>query len=198
MTSKKARTGVIDRWFLDQSGFCPTLPTGSGWGRLGRRLVVPHEAPQGRRVNVVGALAPYGPDGPRLVYESRRKTEGRSDAAAHLAFVGRVAGERAGQRSRPCVVVLDNYSVHHSQAVKAALPELATANIHCCFLPAYSPELNPIEPVWRHGKDQDIPERSHPTDTALQTAVDAALATRAERLRESTTNFPRPAKWSIR
>ena len=184
---------MIDLFFLDQSGFCPTLPTGSGWGRLGRRLIVPYEAPQGRRVNVAGALAPYDPTGPRLVYETRRKAEGRYDAAAHLAFVRRVAGASTGRRPRPCVVVLDNYSVHHSRAVTEARPELETADIHFCFLPAYSPELNPIEPVWRHVKHHDIPERSHPTDTALQLAVESALATRAQRLRESTTNFPRPA-----
>lgn len=182
---------MIDLVFLDQSGFCPTLPTGYGWGRLGRRLVVRHEAPQGRRVNVVGALSPYDPAGPRLIYETRRKAEGRYDAAAHLAFVRRVADEATGVR--PCVVVLDNYSVHHSQAVTAALPDLAAADIHFCFLPPYSPELNPIEPVWRQLKYQDIPERSHPTDTALQTAVEAALASRAKLLRESPINFPRPA-----
>lgn len=186
---------MIDLFFLDQSGFAPTLPTGYTWGRRGRRAVVPYEAPQGRRVNAVGALAPYGPAGPRLVYETRRKAEGRYDAAAHLAFVRRVAGVPAGgaPRTRPCVVVLDNYSVHHSQAVNDALPELTAGGVHFCFLPPYSPELNPIEPVWRQAKYQDIPERSHPTDTALQAAVDTALSTRARRLAETTNELPRRA-----
>jgi hypothetical protein len=187
---------VIDLWFLDQSGFAPTLPTGYGWGRLGTRLVVPYEAPQGRRVNAVGALAPYDPAGPRLVYETRRKGEGRYDAAAHLAFVRRVAGTAlptGARRARPCVVVLDNYSVHHSQAVKDAFPDLTAADVHFCYLPPYSPELNPIEPVWRQVKYQDIPERSHPTDTALQAAVEAALAIRARRLAGNTNDLPRPA-----
>ncbi len=98
-----------------------------------------------------------------------------------------------GPRPRPCVVVLDNSSVHHSQAVKDALPDLAAANVPFCYLPPYSPELNPIEPVWRQVKDQDIPERSHATDTALQAAVETALADRARRLAEPTTNLPRPA-----
>lgn len=155
--------------------------------------MVPYEAPQGRRVNAVGALAPYAPEGPQLLFETRRKTEGRYDAAAHLAFVHRVAGMPAARRPHPCVVVLDNYSVHHSQAVTAALPALAAANVTFCYLPPYSPELNPIESVWRQLKYQDIPERSHPTDTALQAAVDAALTARATRLRESTQNLPRPA-----
>ena len=52
---------MIDLFFLNHSGFAPTLPTGSRWGRLGPRLVVPYEAPEGRRINAVGALAPYDP-----------------------------------------------------------------------------------------------------------------------------------------
>jgi len=131
---------MIDLWFLDESGFAPTLPTGYGWGRRGTRLVVPYEAPQGRRVNVVGALAPYGAAGPRLAFETRRKAEGRYDAAAHLAFVRRVADLPAGAatgagRRRPCVVVLDNYSVHHAAAVKDAVPDLEAAGVRFCYLP---------------------------------------------------------------
>lgn len=186
---------MIDLWFLDQSGFCPTLPTGSSWGRLGTRLVVPYEAPQGRRVNVVGALAPYDPAGPRFVFATRRKTEGRYDAAAHLAFVRRLAEPppEGARRMRPCVIVLDNYSVHHSRAVTDEAPVLAASDVHFCYLPPYSPELNPIELVWRQVKYQDLPERSHPTDHALQVAVETALADRANRLRESTQNLPRRA-----
>src|SRR5215204_2078303 len=122
---KKARTGVIDLWFLDQSGFCPTLPTGYGWGRLGRRLVVPYEAPQGRRVNVVGALAPYDPAGPRLVYETRRKAEGRYDAAAHLAFVRRLAGGApSGDRARAwsCWTTMRSTTAKRSRTTSPASP----------------------------------------------------------------------------
>jgi transposase len=184
---------VIDLWFLDESGFAPTLPTGYGWGRLGQRLVVPYEAPQGRRVNAVGAFAPDDPAGPRLMFETRRKADGRYDAAAHLAFVRRLARAAADQRARPCVVVLDNYSVHHSRAVQDGLPDLTAADVHFCYLPPYSPELNPIEPLWRQVKYQDIPERSHATDLALQAAVEAALTDRARRLGKPTNELPRPA-----
>jgi hypothetical protein len=190
--------GMIDLFFLDQSGFAPTLPTGYTWGRRGHRVVVPYEAPQGRRINVVGALAPYDPAGSRLRFATRRKADGRYDAGTHLAFVRQIAGaDRSAatgdRRTRPCVVVLDNYSVHHSHVIKDALPDLAAAGITFCFLTPYSPELNPIESVWRQIKYQAIPVRSHPTDTALQTAVDAALTACATRLHESTHDLPRPA-----
>lgn len=189
---------MIDLLFLDECGFAPTLPTGYTWGRRGRRVVVPYEAPQGRRVNVVGALAPYDPVGPTLRFATRRKADGPYDAAAHLAFVRRIAGlppesADADRRDRPCVVVLDNYAVHHAAAVKAAIPALAESGVTFCYLPPYSPELNLIEPVWRQVKYQDIPERSHPTDIALQIAVEAALADRTRRLAEPTNQLPRRA-----
>ncbi len=184
--------GLIDRWFLDQSGFAPTLPTGFRWGRLGTRLVVPYEAPQGRRVTGVGALAPDAPGGPRLLVETRRKREGRYDAIAHLAFIHQIAtGSRADRR--PCIVVRDNDSVHHRQVVKAALPALTTANMHVWYLPPYRPERNAIAPVWRQITYQDLPVRSHSTDHALQAAVETALRDRATRLRESPHDVPRPA-----
>ncbi len=157
----------------------------------------PYEAPQGRRVNAVGALAPYDPDGPRLIFETRRKAHGRYDAVAHLACVRRVAGvgaapADAGSRARPCVVVLDTDSVHHSQAVKDEIPALEAEGVAFSSLPPDSPELNPIESLWRQVTYQDLPERSHPTDTALQAAVEAALTDRARRLAESTNELPRP------
>src|SRR5438270_3380199 len=84
---EQARQGRIDLFFLDQAGFAPTLPTGYTWARVGVRKRVRYEAPERRRVNVVGAWAPADPAGPRLVVEARRRGQGLYDAAAHLRFV---------------------------------------------------------------------------------------------------------------
>ena len=43
------------------------MPTGYTWARTGTRPLLRYEAPQGRRVNVLGALAPRGPR-PRFVH----------------------------------------------------------------------------------------------------------------------------------
>jgi hypothetical protein len=53
---------VIDLVFLDESGFAPTLPTGYTWARTGVRALVHEEPTKGRRLNVLGALAPLGTD----------------------------------------------------------------------------------------------------------------------------------------
>jgi hypothetical protein len=189
---------LIDLHFFDQSGFAPTLPTGYTWCRVGQRKLVKYEAPERRRLNAAGALAPYARGGPVLVFETRRNDQGKYDAVAHRRFLARLGGlpdplPPDWRRERPCVVVEDNYSVHHSQAVKEQMPALEAAGVRCVFLPPYSPELNEIEPVWRQVKYQDLPDRSHTTAKALQEAVEAALTQRAEGYRKTTTVLPRPA-----
>jgi len=196
---RRARQGAIDRWYLDQAGFAPTLPTGYTWARVGVRKLVRYEAPERRRVNVAGALAPEAPGGPRLVFASRRRDQGTYDAVAHLRFVRQVvAGLPADappeyRRSRPCVIVLDNYAVHRSRVVTAELPALQAQGIEFYFLPSYSPELNAIEPLWRQIKYQDLPERSYVTAVALQTAVDGALTKRARADYDYHADLPRSA-----
>ena len=160
------------------------MPTGYTWCRVGCRKLINYEAPERRRVNVAGALAPYAANGPDLVFESRRRDQGKYDAAAHLRFLARLGGlpdtlPPDWRRERPCVVVVDNYSVHHSQIVKAQLPVLEAAGVRCFFLPPYSPELNEIEPLSWQVKYQDLPDRSYLTAVALQEAVEAALTKRA-------------------
>lgn len=152
---------------------------------------------------MVGAWAPLDPAGPRLLFETRRAgraaTDGPYDAAAHLRFVEQVVAglpERCPEdyrRPRPCVIVLDNYSVHHSQLVKERTPTLKAAGVRFFFLPPYSPELNLIEPLWRQLKHQDLPDRRYPTLDALQAAVQRALELRAARHQEATKDLPASA-----
>ena len=73
----------LDLHVLDESGFAPTLPTTYTWARMKARARVPYEAPQRRRVNVLGAWAPLG-SRPRFAYTSRA---GKLDSAAFLEFV---------------------------------------------------------------------------------------------------------------
>ena len=56
---------------------------------------------------------------------------------------------RSANGSRPVVIVLDNFSSHHSKAVAESAADL---DITPVFLPPYSPHLNPIEFVWKSMK----------------------------------------------
>jgi len=70
------------------------------------------------------------------------------------------------------VVVLDNLSAHKSQL---ALRLIRQAGAHVRFLPAYSPDLNPIEKMWSKVKASLRSAEARTPDTLGQ-AITAALA----------------------
>ena len=191
---KDAAQDKVELCYLDECGFAPTLPGTYTWAREKVRPVVAYEAPQGRRVNVIGAWAPLG-SAPRFVYQSWTT---KVDSAAFLDVVWHDGGGMttplgevlAGfRRKRRCVIVLDNYSVHHSQAVTDSLPQLRAAGLEFFFLPPYSPDLNLIEGGWRHVKHEEMPVRSYATAQALQAAGDEALDRPVVTLTHTTENF---------
>src|ERR671922_123665 len=208
--TEAAARGAHDLYYLDQCGFAPTMPTNYTWAREGVRPLLRYEAPQGRRVNVLGALAPFGPE-PRFVYESRLAGvpgAGKLDGDALLDFSCReivgLPGGRAAldtvpaafRRERPCTIALDTYGVHHSKPIKAALPTLEAIGVAFYYLPPYSPKLNRIEPEWHALKYDRLPDRWFTTGPALKAAVEAALDERAAELaapHDSTIHLPEAA-----
>lgn len=88
----------------------------------------------------------------------------------------------------PRVVVLDNAGIHTSQVVKAAHLGLARLGIYLYYLPAYSPELNLIEAVFKQVKHHDIPIRSHTSKAELRQSVEGGFETRRQRLRHKSDN----------
>src|SRR3989475_9299105 len=52
----------------------------------------------------------------------------------------------------PTVVVMDNASIHTSEAFQEAIPKWEKKGLSIFYLPEYSPELNLIEILWRFMK----------------------------------------------
>jgi transposase len=193
---------------------------------VGERLSIPYEAPQGRRVNAIGAYFSHGPVAGRFLFETyarlpesrakKRRVSLEEQAAAHglaveevgpidseryLRFVWKVAGRPEvypadWRRERELVIWMDNYSVHKSERVREALPELARAGITICYLPSYTPELSKIEPIWQDLKYHRITQRSHTEVKELKRAAEEALSGKAADLlaaRAETANLLRRA-----
>jgi hypothetical protein len=203
---------LIDLYHIDEAGFAMTLPLCYSWSPIGKRLCIPYEAPQGRRVNVIGAYCSHGVEAGRFVWEayarlpkSRAKKQRKTlaeQAAAHdlrveqvqtidgerfVAFVWRVAGRPAiyaagWQRERPLVLVVDNYSVHTCERVQQEMAAFAAAGITLFFLPSYSPELSRIEPIWRDVKHHEMTKRSYEILGDLLRAVEETLTGKANDL----------------
>jgi hypothetical protein len=189
-----------------------TLPVCYSWTLVGMRLCVPYEAPQGRRVNGIGAYCTHGVEEGRFVYElcaslpkskakKQRKTPeeqaakhdvrveqvGTIDGERFVRFVWKVAGRppvypEGWQRERPLVLVVDNYSVHTCERVQQEQEAFAAAGITLFFLPSYSPEMSGIEPIWHDVKYHEMTKRSYTILGDLFRAVEEALANKASDL----------------
>jgi transposase len=69
------------------------------------------------------------------------------------------------------VVILDNASCHKSKATRQLVEE---AGARLLFLPAYSPDVSPIELAWRKVKAR-LREEHACTGEALETAIETAM-----------------------
>jgi transposase len=163
-------------FYLDESGFSPSLPTGYSWCLPKQRKRVKYEHPQGRRVN---AMSTYEPSARGLDAVPFERTLTSDDLLAYLR-------ERLPAADVPRVVVLDNAAIHTSKAVKAARPALAKLGIYLYYLPSYSPELNRIEPMFKQVKHHDMPTRSFTTKADLRKAVEDGFETCRRRLQANS------------
>lgn len=180
-----------------------TLSNAYSWSVVGKRLYVPYEAPQGRRVNAVGAL--FHGSG-QFLFRTRAKAPktkrkavsslaagldpaelGVIDGALLVEFIWRIAGRPDDapmdwRREKPLVVVLDNYSVHKGACVQEEKARWEAADVGLFYLPSYSPELSGIEPLWCDVKQRRMRRLSRGSLCELKRDVDAALQAKAESL----------------
>lgn len=81
-------------------------------------------------------------------------------------------------------MVLDNYSVHKSRRVQEEVAQWIEAGVTLFYLPAYSPQISAIEPVWCDAKAHGMPWRTQTTLGDAYKAVEEALTQKAKRLQQ--------------
>ena len=139
------------------------------WRRRGTTLRVP-AAGEDARFTVYGALD-YASG--RLTWQ----TADQKNSAPFVAFLDRLA---AALPKGQILVVLDNVGYHKSHAARRWWVAHRD-RIRPLWLPAYAPELNRIERVWRHLKDKLSNHRWWADLPALERATGLLLdALRAE------------------
>lgn len=134
-------------------------------------------------MNALATYEPFAPT-PRLDAMPFERTLTRDDLLAYLR-------ERLPAAEVPRVVVLGNAGMHTSKALKAARLGLAKLGVYLYYLPAYSPLLNRIEPVFKWVRHHD-PTRSFTSKAELRVAVEAGFNGYRRRLRPKRDNQPRP------
>jgi transposase len=150
---------------LDECGVLTTLSRLHGRSPRGTRACA--SAPFGHwtRVTVLGALGAEGIVGAMSV-------EAATSAAVFHAYLDQVLLPELRRTKPDAVLIMDNLPAHKAPRVRALLDRSGVAYR---YLPAYSPDLNPIEPSWAKVK-AELRRVAARTADALHEACGPALA----------------------
>lgn len=146
-------------WVADETALREFPPLRAGWGKRGESVQVVISGRNKRRT-IFGALNPATGELVRTVRE-----RGRADDA--LAAVHALGELRPGV---PKLLIWDNAPAHKPHRVRDAAGD---ANIAIAFLPFRSPELMPLEELWRGLKQTVAANRCY---ASLDDLAERALA----------------------
>jgi hypothetical protein len=99
-----------------------------------------------------------------------RREEGSFDAVTCQAFL-RQLWNTTRRGHRRAVVIADNASYHHARIHRPWRKD-RSKHFRLYFLPPYSPELNPIERVWKLTRRRRLHNRYFPKLEAVAEAVE--------------------------
>jgi transposase len=147
--------------FLDETSTHTSMARHRARARRGERAIGQVLRNHGPNMTLLAALTPVG-IGPAVAIP------GAVDGAAFAAYAERILAPslRPGQ-----IVILDNLSAHKSEDARTAV-EAAGARL--LFLPAYSPDFNPIELAFAKIKER-LRAAAERTPDGLLTATAAAI-----------------------
>ena len=152
--------------FIDESGFDARLARTHARAPRGQRAHGTAPGGRWRRLTLIGAL---GLDGIRAAMTVAAAT----GTAVFLAFVTQVLIPVLSRERPDAIVVMDNLTPHKAVIVRKALE---AAGVNYRYLPAYSPEMNPLELAWAKLKAY-LRAKAARSREALEQAIPDALAT---------------------
>ena len=152
--------------FLDGCGVLTDMARLRGRSPRGTRAVGTVPFGHWTRLTVLGALGIGG-------MLATMATEAATSGAVFLAYLERVLLPKLRRTKPDAVLVLDNLRAHKTAAVRRLLDRSGFLYRH---LPAYSPDLNPIEPAWSKLK-AELRRVAARTAEALHQALGPALDT---------------------
>jgi transposase len=146
---------LIDLCYFDESGFTlePCIPY--AWQPVNKTIEIPSS--KSRRLNVLGFV--------------NRDCEFESwvfEGTVTSSVVVACFNKFSDQIMKPTTVVIDNASFHTSYEFNDRLTDWEKKGLHIYRLPAYSPELNIIEIVWRKIKYEWLPFSAYESYSSLK------------------------------
>jgi len=121
------------------------------------------------RLNLIGTLALFGESKQLEV----RELKGSCNQTQVIAYLETLA--KSCDPKHLTVVVLDNAPFHKGEEIRKRRAAWEVKGLFLRFLPAYCPQLNLIEAVWRKLKGFLMPRRCYDTLDQLQQALRVGL-----------------------
>ena len=146
-------------WFQDETRFGRISDRRRGWAPWPNRPTVGHQVIR-EYLDVLAAVRPgHGHLCPLIMPWV--------DAETMSVFLAHIARQ---QESAHGVMLLDGAGWHRANELR--VPH----NLRLLFLPPYSPELNPVEHLWDHLRENYIGNRTFDSLDQVETFLSAALA----------------------
>lgn len=158
--------GRVAVFYVDECRVSRQAPVPYAWQRRGQPAVeLPAERGAGG-YSLLGFWQPGGPTTPPAFTGLVSETAWTADLFAQAV------DEFSRTRTSPTVLVLDNASIHHAACVQQHLASWRARGLRLQFLPAYSPELNRIEILWRFLKHYWLVPADYQTLDTLRQRLD--------------------------
>ena len=139
------KQGQIDLYYCDESGFSLTPNVPYGWQKTGETIGITSQ--RSKQINTLGLLS----------YDGRTLFPYTFECKVDTECVIACIDDFCESLRKPTIVVIDNASVHTSNAFFEQFARWEEKGLLFYFLPPYCPELNLIEILWRRIKYSWIP-----------------------------------------
>lgn len=136
--------------FEDESGLSQQPVIRRTWAPRGATPILRHVGANWKRLSVAGALA-FRWDGRR----SRFFFQTRPGTYNDVAVIGFLRALKRHFRRQRVILIWDGLAAHKSRAMQAYLAR-QRAWLTVDRLPAYAPDLNPVEPIWGNVKGGEL------------------------------------------
>jgi transposase len=131
-------------FFLDESGFYPLPSVVRTYAPMGHTPIL-KEWWTRDHLSAISAISPEG----QLYFHAQGQAVNSADI---VAFLDHVLREMPGR----LVILWDGAPIHRSQCIQEFLANGAAQRIQVERLPAYAPELNPVEGLWAYLKGVEL------------------------------------------
>lgn len=151
-------SGLVDVYFVDESGFSLTPNVSYAWQPIGEQWGIPSD--KTKVMNVLGLLDVRNAH--LITYQLPENAY--MDSELFISYIDNFLQKIA----RPTAIIIDRAPWHTSWATLDKMKEWENKGLHVFFLPPYSPHLNLIETLWRKIKHKWLKIKDYRSKNTLK------------------------------